>query len=250
MDWVENDSRRPGSRSNGRANSHPAPRKGRWSQAEIARLKDMWGLRDDKSIARDLQRSPASVRRMAEAIYRSAGKTGPWSALEIKQLKRYLGASTSEVIARILGRERVEVDSKILELGRIRQPNQRWTRDETLRFKRIYGTRSDEDLGAIFGRQVEEVARHAGKLCLAKDKAFLRRLNGNGATRMPRWGTEELSYLRESYPLASNIEIAKHLNRSIKSVISKAHHIGLKKTTERLREMGRENVSLRYNGVE
>ena len=38
MDWVENDSRRPGSRSNGRANSHPAPRKGRWSQAEIARL--------------------------------------------------------------------------------------------------------------------------------------------------------------------------------------------------------------------
>jgi hypothetical protein len=211
----------------------------------------MWGLRDEKSIARDLQRSPASVRRMAEAIFRSATRTGPWSAQEIKQLKRYLGASTSEVIARILGRERAEVDSKILELGRIRQPNQRsWSRDETLRFKRIYGTRSDDDLSAIFGRQVEEVARHAGKLCLAKDKAFLRRLNGNGATRMPRWGDEELTYLKESYPVASNIEIAKRLSRSVKSVISKAHHIGLKKTTERLREMGRENVSLRYNGVE
>jgi hypothetical protein len=210
----------------------------------------MYGLRDEKSIARDLQRSPTSVRRMAETVFRSGSRTGPWSAQETKQLKRYLGASNAEVIARILGRERAEIESKILELGRIRQPNQRWTRDETLRFKRIYGTRSDEDLGAIFGRQVEEVARHATKLCLAKDKAFLRRLNGNGATRMPRWGTEELAYLRESYPVTSNIEIAKHLRRSVKSVISKAHHIGLKKAAERLREMGRENVSLRYNGVE
>jgi hypothetical protein len=32
----------------------------------------------------------------------------------------------------------------------------------------------------------------------------------------------------------------------VKSVVSKAHHLGLKKSSERLRSMGRENVSLRY----
>jgi hypothetical protein len=32
----------------------------------------------------------------------------------------------------------------------------------------------------------------------------------------------------------------------VKSVVSKAHNLGLKKEAERLREMGRENVSLRY----
>jgi len=33
-------------------------------------------------------------------------------------------------------------------------------------------------------------------------------------------------------------------------VVSKAHHLGLKKSTERLRIMGRENVSLRYQDAE
>jgi hypothetical protein len=33
----------------------------------------------------------------------------------------------------------------------------------------------------------------------------------------------------------------------VKSVVSKAHNLGLKKDRERLREMGRENVRLRYD---
>jgi len=241
VNWGENDSR---------SGSRPGARKGRWSQAEIAKLKDMYGLRDERSIARELKRSSASVRRMAEAVFRSAARNGPWSAQEVKMLKRYLGATSSEVISRILGREQGEVESKIMELGRIQQPNARWTRAETLRFKRIYGTRSDEDLGVIFGRPVEEVARYAARLCLAKDKAFLKRVSGEGATRMPRWSDEELNLLRELYPSSANMEIAKRLGRSVKSIVSKAHHIGLKKDPERLREMGRQNVSLRYNGTE
>jgi hypothetical protein len=226
----------------------PPARKGRWTQAEIARLRELWGLRDERSIARELSRSPASVRRMAEELFPPASKEGPWSAQEIKRLKRYLGAASPDVIARILGRDPRQVEAKIQELGRVRQSNGRWSREETLSFKRIYGRRSDEHLGLIFGRSREEIARHADRLRLAKDKAFVRQQNGSGSTRMPRWSQDELAYLREHYPIASNIEIAQHLGRSVKSVISKAHYIGLKKTEQRLREMGRENVSLRYNG--
>lgn len=55
-------------------------RKGRWTRAEIDRLKDMYGLRPESAIARELGRSTASVRKMAEEVFRAARKQGPWTA--------------------------------------------------------------------------------------------------------------------------------------------------------------------------
>jgi hypothetical protein len=233
LNWSEDDSRHKG-------------RKGRWTRAEIDRLKDMYGLRPEPAIARELGRTTSSVRKMAEELFRGARKNGPWTAQEVQELKRYLGATAPEVIARILGRDPTEVRHQIFELGRIQQPG-RWSREEVLRLRRLYGTRSDEDLALIFGRSVEAIGRIARKYCLAKDKAFAKRLAGQGgATKMPRWSDEELELLREMYPDRPNLEIAQRLNRSVKSVVSKAHHLKLKKDLERLQEMGRENVRLRY----
>jgi hypothetical protein len=211
----------------------------------LDRLRDMYGLRPDEAIARDLGRTPQSVRKMADELFRAATKQGPWTADDIQQLKRYLGASAPETIARILGRDLAEVQQQIVELGRV-QHNARWTREENAELRRLYGTRSDADLAVIFGRTLEAVERQARKLCLAKDKAFIKRVAGEGATRMPRWSTAELDLLRELYPRTSNLDIAQRLQRSVKSVVSKAHHMGLKKELERLQEMGRENVRLRY----
>ncbi len=120
--------------------------------------------------------------------------------------------------------------------------------DETVRFKRLYGTRTDEDLSIVFGRQLESIRAVADTLCLSKDKAFLRRATGGSAkTRMPRWTGEELDLLRELYPVHSNLEIAQRLGRSVKSVVSKAHNMGLKKDKVRLQQMGRQNVRLRHD---
>jgi len=208
-------------------------------------LRELYGLRDDASIARELNRPVASVRKMAETMFRAPARTGPWSAKEVQELKRYLGATTPETIARILGRGVQEVTERIMELGRVQHAG-RWTREEIARFKRLYGTRTDEDLSRIFGRALDSIRRQAVKYSLAKDKAFLRKLNGEASTRMPRWSDEELQTLREMYPNCSNLDIAQKLDRSVKSVVSKAHNLGLKKDAGRLREMGRENVSLRY----
>jgi hypothetical protein len=205
----------------------------------------MYGLRPDEAIARDLGRTPQSVRKMADELFRAATKQGPWTADDIQQLKRYLGASAPETIARILGRGLTEVQEQIVELSRVQQ-NARWTREENGELRRLYGTRSDSDLAVIFGRSLEAVERQARKLCLAKDKAFIKRVAGEGDTRMPRWSNAELDLLRELYPRTSNLDIAQRLQRSVKSVVSKAHHMGLKKELERLQEMGRENVRLRY----
>jgi len=225
--------------------AEPGRRKGRWTRGELDRLRDMYGLRPDEAIARDLGRTPQSVRKMADELFRAATKQGPWTAEDIQQLKRYLGASAPETIARILGRDLAEVQEQIVELSRV-QHNARWTREENAELRRLYGTRSDADLAVIFGRSLELVERQARKLCLAKDKAFVKRVAGEGATRMPRWSNEELDLLRELYPRTSNLDIAQRLQRSVKSVVSKAHHMGLKKELERLQEMGRENVRLRY----
>jgi len=222
-----------------------APRRGRWSQAEINRLREAYGLRDDATIARELNRPVASIRKMAETVFDGKQRTGPWTAQEVQNLKRYLGISTAEVIGRILGRRVDEVRRQIEDLGRI-QNTGRWSRDEVVQLKRIYGTRSDEDLARVFGRSVDSVKRQAAKLALAKDKAYLRRVHGRSATRMPRWSDDELARLEELYQSTPNLEIARDLGRSVKSVVSKAHALGLKKDPERLRAMGRENVSCRY----
>ena len=182
---------------------------------------------------------------MAEKLFPLGAKTGPWTAKEAVGLKKYLGATTPEVIARILGRSLEEVNERILELGRIKRGGA-WTREDTADFKRIYGTRTDEDLSRIFGRTQEDIRDFASKHALAKDKAFRRKLQGEAATKMPRWTQDELELLKREYSTQSNLDIAQRLGRSVKSVVSKAHHLGLKKSTERLRDMGRENVSLRY----
>ena len=221
------------------------PRRGRWSQSEIARLKELYGLRDERAIARELNRPVSSVRKMAESLFRRPERTGPWTATELQELKKYLGATTTETIARILGRPEEEITQQIFELGRIQQTG-RWTQEEIAEFKRLYGTRTDEDLALIFGRGLESVKRLGARYCLAKDKAFVRRLTGSSATRMPRWSPSEIEKLKQLYPDHSNLDIAQMLNRTVKSVVSKAHNLGLKKDSDRLREMGRENVSLRY----
>lgn len=221
-------------------------RRGRWSTEEIARFKDLYGLKDDHAIARELGRTVPSVRNMARQLYDREPHDGPWSAEDVDALKRYLGASSVETIARILGRSKEDVQSRIAELARVKRTGE-WSADEIGEFKRVFGTRTDEDLAIVFGRRLQDIRRQAKALCLSKDKAFLRRLRGGReATRMPRWTGAELDLLRDIYPRCSNLEIAQKLHRSVKSVVSKAHHLGLKKDPVRLQEMGRENVSLRY----
>jgi len=221
-------------------------KRGRWSKAELERLREIYGLRDDETIAREMRRPLDSVVRMAKNLFPARAREGPWTASEVLELKRYLGATTPEVIARILGRSVEEVRSQIFDLGRIRREGP-WGREEIGRFKLIFGTRTDDDLARIFGRSVEEIHRLAREHGLCKDKAFTRKLQGQGATRMPRWGPEELEILRANYAERSNLELARMLGRSVKSVISRAHRIGLRKSADRLHEMGQANVRVRFS---
>jgi len=221
-------------------------RKGPWSQSEIERLKRLFGLRQDGVIARELNRSVESVRRMARRVFSGEERTGPWSAREVQALKNYLGAANMETVSLVLRRPPVEIQRKVVELES-QVKSRSWTPEDTQALKRLYGTRFNSDLVLILGRPEADIEIKATSFCLAKDKGFRRRSGKGGTVRMPRWTPEAVDKLCEIYSTTPNLEIARILDRSVKSVVSKAHDLALKKSPDRLRRMGRENVQIRYD---
>jgi len=114
-----------------------------------------------------------------------------------------------------------------------------WTPDDLVVLRRNYGSRTNAWLCEYLERDEADVEAKANELQLAKDK---RRFKGR---KMPRWSETEVKLLRERYPTRANVEIARELGRSVKSVVSKAHALQLRKDEQRLQEMGRQNVELR-----
>lgn len=223
------------------------PRRGRWSTEELARLRELYGHRTRASIGRELGRTPEAVRRTTDALYANQELTeGPWSEAEVYLLRECLGASDLVALGRILARSISDVEQQISQLSQQRV-SRSFTSEEVAEFKRKYGSRTDEDLAIAFGRPTQDLTDLAAQLCLAKDKAFVRRKEGEPlASKMPRWSPDELTLLRELYADTPNLVIAQKLNRSVKSVVSKAHGLHLRKDKDRLREMGRQNVAMRH----
>ncbi|MDA1114502.1 MAG: hypothetical protein O3A95_09430 [Planctomycetota bacterium] len=233
--------------SNGMNSPNPqGRRKGRWAFPEIERLRRMYGFKSEVQIAQDLNRTVQSVRRMIGKVFEGDPVIGPWTALEIRKLKSYLGAADFTVIARIMRRPAAEIERKVQQLkGEVRQ--RAWTSADLQILKRYYGTRATKDVSLILGRPVNRIEDKAKELCLAKDKGYQRRAGSGDPVKMPRWGPAEVEELKRLYLEQDNLTIADHLNRTVKSVVSKAHDLGLRKSSSRLKDMGRQNVRARYD---
>lgn len=233
----------------GKPKTSPAPqphRKGPWSHREHELIKQQYGKLSDQALARRLNRPLASLRTQLARIFDGKPRrTGPWQPSELLELKDLLGRAEIEVVARRLRRAQSDIENRI-ELMRGAVRAHPWTSDEKQQLKRDFGSRTDRDLSLILAQPVSAIVAMAEELCLSKDKTFLHRAEGVRHVRMPRWSEAEIEQLRELYPTHPNEEIARILNRSTKSVVSKAHDLELKKSKERLREMGQENVRLRH----
>lgn len=113
------------------------------------------------------------------------------------------------------------------------------TPEKIQKFKLLYGRRSNRELAMHFGVSIAHIEEMAMRLALGKDKVTFK---GN---KMPRWNAEQIARLVEMYPTNANLDIARALGRTVKAVVSKAHHLKLKKSDERLTQMGQQNVALR-----
>jgi hypothetical protein len=67
--------------------------------------------------------------------------------------------------------------------------------------------------------------------------------------KKPHWTEREKNVLKEHYAFISAERLREAMpGRSPRSIISQAYRMGVKKVHERLREVGRENVSRRWTG--
>jgi hypothetical protein len=221
------------------------PRRGAFSISEDGEISRKYGTMPLTRLAQTLNRNPTSVERRAQRLFQGTPVTGAWTKAETVTLTTMLGTATAEQIGTILRRAPADVRTATARL-RSRTKRKKPLIDAELgEFKAVYSSRTDEDLCAMFGVTLEVIAEMAEQQCLQKDKAFLR-TQGAASTKMPRWTKAEIERLTSIYSDSSNHEIAQRLKRSIKSIVSKAHSLGLKKNPERLRQMGRDNVSKRY----
>jgi hypothetical protein len=67
-----------------------------------------------------------------------------------------------------------------------------------------------------------------------------------GPGSKPAWSEMELDMLRRFYSSIPAAALAKKLKRTARSVTCRAFRLGLKKSHERLREMGASNVEARW----
>lgn len=65
--------------------------------------------------------------------------------------------------------------------------------------------------------------------------------------KMPRWTVEQLEYIRDNYTSLSNKELSCRTGKTVKAINTFAVRFGLRKSQERLAEMGRQNVSMRWD---
>jgi hypothetical protein len=223
---------------------------GQWAQPDIGSLTRMYGSVKLTEIARKTGRPIASVNKMVAKLFPESAENSntPWGATDVARLKKLYGSvGTVDQWARIFKRPVSEIERKIKSFE-TEVKERPWTRESLATIKKFYGSRTNTDLELILGMPAKQIEEKAAELSMAKDKKFSSSTIGASAgTRMPRWTAEDVETLKRMHGTASNGEIAQHLSRTTKSITSKANSLGLYKTAEHLRQMGRDNVDWRYH---
>lgn len=228
--------------------TRPPLRRGNWSVAELARLRQLFPRSGIVATARLLRRSPDSVRKKVVELFRVPPQRGPWQPADDLTLRRGYGVVELRLLALVLGRQPQEVERRAATL-RAAPATGAWTRAELALLKECYGTRGSSELEVCLQRTAVDIEARARVLCLAKDKRYAAAQAaraGGASRRMPRWSPAEVARLRDLYPGADNLEVARQLGRSVAAVANKANLLGLQKSPSLLARIGRENVAVRY----
>lgn len=238
-----------------RAQGHwPAPRRdppvrrGRWSRADLWEFESLFGTRPLSEIARRMRRPLATLQKLASTRFPLVQHATVWTLEHEERFTELFGAIDDdlETVARALrvsvARAAEERDARLR--GRSARP---WTSEDDAFLKAHYSSRTTFALSVVLSRFEPDIEARAAHFALSKSKTFVARLRGPASTLMPRWTEAQIARLRERYADAPNLELARELRKSIKSVISKAHHLGLKKSAGRLAQMGAENVAVRHH---
>lgn len=166
-----------------------------------------------------------------------------WQQVEDEFLRKHYSTMRAADIAQHLGRGATSVHVRARQLGiplaesyGARQI--RWSAADERMLRKYYGKMVIEDLADQLGRSVKAVHAHARDLGLS-----LRAAN----PALPQlWTSKEDATLRRLFQIRTNPQIAELLGRPLRSVISRAKKLGLKKERPGFKEWtAREDGQLR-----
>ena len=232
-------------------------KRGNWSVEELSRLRASFARRPVEQLARDLRRSVPTVRDRAARLFAGRERAGPLDSQDLQQLRVMVGVASVAEMALVLGRCASEVLQQLRQLA-AQARSGRFAAWELAYIKEYAAKRPLWALVLVTGRSQAAIERQCKRLCLGHDKSLIsvdlpeieaeRIVILEAATprAMPRWKPEDMETLRALYPFQPNLDVARILGRTVKSVRAKAQALGLKKCPQRLAAMGRENVRIRY----
>lgn len=230
-------------------------KRGQWSVAELTRLREGYGRKPLSQLARELKRTKETVRQRAGQLFAGRLRIGELTESEIVELRKMVGIADLGTMALVLGRTESDL-LRVLKGWAEADRKGRLAAWENEYLRQCYSSRADWAIRLVLGRGLPVIRRRARQMCLGKDRRIesvpvpllekLVVIRPHAPSRMPRWTATEIEQLENLYHDTSNLEIAKILGRSVKSVIAKANEMGLRKSVDRLRQMGRENVYRRH----
>lgn len=235
-------------------------KRGNWSVEELDKLRQQYGRRSLLQLARELRRTKEAVVQRAKISFRRKLKPEKLTRADEAVLRTMIGVAEVEIMELVLSRRRVEI-RKVLKSWAVasRTGGSRKGRFQPweLRYlKNYYASRPDWAACLVLRRDLASVQERATQMCLGKDRSLdsvplpqLEKVIGIPTLppiKMPRWTADDVAWLRRLFSSRSNLELARALGRSEKSVVAKANELRLRKSSARLRTMGRENVEIRH----
>lgn len=202
----------------------------RWTDREIALLKELYPVKRRAEIAQQLGRSRRGIDKMVATLklphlMSSPFRKSSWSAADDAFLAEHITKWPIEKIAEKSGRTPTIVQRRAWKKHFLKNsPNQPlskprpWTRQDVLQLQHLLPSCSNEEIAERLERGVESV--------IAKRKRL-------GLKRPSPWTEKNIAILKKYFPFETNVKVGKRLGKDPGLVRLKAIELGLKKSVYR-----------------
>lgn len=199
----------------------------KWTQSEDNYLREAFRTVDIGEIARHLRRTQSAVYQRAlntlqleRIIHRSRGPR--WDARDEELLKQSYGKTPTKQLAAALGRSTPSVHARasLLRFARTttRRPNIPWTEVDERSLLANYGRSTLTEIASMLNRTPVAV----------RQRLYKPRWGVKPRVRHRSvWSTRDDELLRANYNRIPARSLARELNRTVPSVVNRAHTLGL-----------------------
>ena len=232
--------------------------KQRWTNEELAQLRELAKTHRDEEIAQLMGKKLSSVSRTRNrlGIKLAQSKRKTWTEADIERLRELAQTHSDQEIAKIMGSGAQYVQVMRLRHGIISpKANKRWTEEEVSQLKELSLRKENPEISEVVERSRLAVTNKkreqgfnkfvVGAWSEAEYLEFLDAQPKGSEVQLVkgRWSEPELERFRELAKDHRDEEIAKLLNRKVDSIRTKRADLGLKIAKPKLMKWSEEELA-------